>query len=241
VRLPFLVFLLAGVVRAGTLDDMDLRSNVETSIRGTAQTANLHLKIDVVDGLVIPQGVVRDLNQADDVVELAAKIKGVKGVDRSKLRLEFTGPPDEQIVQMIDRQVLAIPKFASTGPRVVVRSGIVTLSGKLKNGSWRRELRELCGAIEGVQDVIDEMETPDTPDDRIQKVLDASFGPRVTPPFPGKVRATVKEGAVSLEGRVPRLSDRMSASRKAWAINGVRRVDDHLELKTGTAIQVVRP
>jgi hypothetical protein len=51
---------------------MSLRRNVESSIRGNAQTAMLHLKIDVVDAVVTPSGRVRDFNQVDDVVQLAS-------------------------------------------------------------------------------------------------------------------------------------------------------------------------
>ena len=241
VRLPFVLLLLAGSARAATLDDMTIRSNVETSIRGTAGTANLHLKIDVSDGVVKPQGPVHDLDQADEVVMLASKIKGVRAIDRSQLRLEFPGPEDEEIARRIERQVLAIPKFASTAPRASVEGGVVTLAGTIKNASWRGELRMLCGAIEGVIDVVDRLETPETPDDRIQKVLDGIFGARVKPPFPGKVQAVVQSGTVSLSGRVPRLIDRMTAEKHAWGINGVRRVDNELELRSGTKIEVIRP
>jgi osmotically-inducible protein OsmY len=240
-RLIVPLLAIATFARAGTLDDMDLRSNVESSIRGTAQTAMLHLKIDVTDGVVKVAGVVRDLNQADDVVQLATRIKGVKDVDRSQLRLEFQGPPDAQIAALVDRQVLRIPKFAASSMQVAVDAGVVTLSGSIKNAAWRRELRQLCGAIEGVVDVVDRLGTPDTPDEKIQRVLDGTFGPRVLPPFPGKVKAMAKDGTVTLEGRVPRLYDRRTAEQHAWGINGVRRVDNRLELGSGTHIEVIRP
>ena len=226
---------------AGTLDDMTIRSNVESSIRGTAQTAMLHLKIEVAAGVVTPVGLVRDLNQADDVVDLASRIKSVLRVDRSQLRLEFQGPPDEQIASRIDREVQRVPKFAASSVRVAVEGGVVTLSGAMKSAGWRRELRHLCGSVEGVVDVVDQLETPETPDDRIQKVLDGVFGARVVPRFPGRVKASVKDGTVTLEGRVPRLYDRNAAERQAWAINGVRRVEDRLELGSGTKIEVIRP
>lgn len=238
--LPVLL-AVAATSRAGTLADMDLRSNVEASIRGSAQTAMLHLKIDVVDGVAIPEGVVRDLNQGDDVVELASKIKGIKDVDRTKLRLEFAGAGDEQLAALVSRKILEVPKYASTSPQAAVSAGVVTLTGKIKNAAWRRELRSLCGALEGVVDVVDRLETPDTPDEKIQRVLDAVFGPRANPRFPGRVKAVVTAGAVTLEGRVPRLFDRRTAERQAWGINGVRRVDNRLELGSGTKIEVIDP
>lgn len=240
VAIPILL-TVAPPSRAGTLADMDLRSNVEASIRGSASTAMLHLKIDVVDGVAIPEGVVRDLNQGDDVVTLASKIKGIKDVDRSKLRLEFAGPADEQLAALVSRKILEVPKYASTSPQVAVRDGVVTLSGTIKNAAWRRELRSLCGGIEGVAEVVDLLGTPETPDEKIQRVLDAVFSPRANPRFPGRVKAVVKEGTVTIEGRVPRLFDRRAAEREAWGINGVRRVDNRLELGSGSKIEVINP
>jgi osmotically-inducible protein OsmY len=239
--MPAIALVLATAARAGTLDDMTLRSNVESSIRGNAQTAMLHLKIDAKDGTVTLIGRIHDLNQADDVVDLASKIKGVREIDRRGLQLEFAGPADAVIASEVVHQIDRVPKFASSGLRVSVESGVVTLAGAIKNAAWRRELRKLCGGIEGVVDVVDRLETPDTEDDRIQKVLDSIFGPRVRPPFPGHVTARVKNGTVTLEGRVPRLYDRRNAWREVWSINGVRVIDDLLELGSGTSIEVVRP
>jgi len=236
-----MLFAVAFLAGAGTLEDMDLRSNVEASIRGSAETANLHLKVGVVDGVVIPQGVVRNLNQADDVVELASKIKGVTAVDRSGMRLEYSGPSDEAIADGVARTIFEVPKYASSSIRVAAAAGVVTLTGTIKNAAWRTELHRICGGIDGVQGVSDLLETPETPPDRIQKALDAVFGPRVLPRFPGKVSATAEGGTVTLEGRVPRLYDRDVAGRHAWGINGVRRVDNRLELGSGTVIRVIDP
>jgi len=76
------IVLTSLAARAGTLEDMDLRRNVEMAIRGSAPTANLHLKVEVVDGVVIPEGIVHDLLQADAVVENAGSIKGVRAIER---------------------------------------------------------------------------------------------------------------------------------------------------------------
>jgi osmotically-inducible protein OsmY len=241
-------FILAGTLclsslpaLAGTLDDMELRSNVETSIRGNAPTANLHLKIQVENGVAIPEGVVRDLNQADDVCVLAAKIKGIKGVDRSRLRPEFPATGDDELVSRVSRKLFSEPKFAASSMKIAVEDRVVTLTGKIKNAAWRGEIRRLCGAIEGVVEVVDLLDTPDTPDAKIQKVLDGVFGVRVVPRFPGYVDAKCEDGTVTLEGHVPRLYDKQTAEYAARGINGVRRVDNRLELRSATAIKVVHP
>jgi osmotically-inducible protein OsmY len=236
-----LLVLWCGTAAAGTLEDMELRSNVEGSIRGAAQTANLHLKIQVENGVAIPEGVVRDLNQADEVADLAAKVRGITGVDRSRLRLEFAGPGDLELASLISRTLSEFPRYASSSVKVVVEQGVVTLSGSIENAAWRRELRKLCGGIEGVAEVADRLEAPATPDEKIQKALDAVFGLRVLPRFPGNVRAEVVDGVVTLDGRVPRLYDKQVAEYNARGINGVQRVDNNLELRSGTAIRVVNP
>ena len=192
---------------------MDLRSNVEASIRGTAPTANLHLKIQVENGVAIPEGVVRDLNQADDVAELAAKVKGITGVDRSGLRLEFAGGERRRARLARRRTLFELPQYASSSMKVAVESGVVTLTGAIKNAAWRGEIRRLCGGIEGVVDVVDRLETPETPDARIQKALDGVFGVRVVPRFPGRVHADC-QGRRG-DARRPRAAPLRQASRRA--------------------------
>jgi osmotically-inducible protein OsmY len=234
-----MLVLASPIARAGTLEDMELRSNVETLIRGTAPTANLHLKILVENRVAIPEGVVRDLNQADDVVVLAAKVRGILSVDRSKLRLEYPPPADDQLAGRVARTLVALPRYDALA--VTAADGVVTLSGPIKNASWRGEIRRICGAIEGVAELVDRIETPATADERIQKALNAVFGPRVVPRFPGKVRAVAADGVVTLEGRVPRLYDKQAAEKGAWGLNGVHRVDNRLELGSGTSIHVIDP
>lgn len=227
------------LARAGTLDDMELRSNVETLIRGSAQTANLHLKIQVENHVAIPEGVVHDLNQADDVAVLATKVRGITSVDRSKLRLEYPPPGDDELAGRVARTLVALPRYDAL--KVTVVSGVVTLTGSIKNAAWRVEIRRICGAIDGVAELVDHIETPVTADERIQKALEAVFGPRVVPRFPGHVRAVAKDGVVTLAGRVPRLYEKQAAEHNAWGLNGVHRVDNRLELGSGTSIQVIDP
>jgi osmotically-inducible protein OsmY len=238
---PILLFGAAIAARAGTLEDMDLRRNVEMAIRGSAPTANLHLKVEVVDGTVIPEGIVRDLIQADAVVEGAGSIKGVRRVDRSRLRFEYEPPPDEAIAGRIIRSLYDVQHLGGPAMRVDVAQGVVTLEGRIPRASYRTEIRRLCGGIEGVVDVVDRLVSPDAPDAAIQRSLDGVFGRRVEPRFPGSVEAQVDRGAVVLSGRVPRLKDRDTAIRSAWSLDGVRMVVDDLRIEAPTRVNVVRP
>jgi osmotically-inducible protein OsmY len=241
-------FVLAGtlavsswVCAAGTLDDMELRSNFEAAVRGTAQTAQLHLKIQVENSVAMPQGEVHDLNEADAVVELATKVNGITAVDRSGFRFAFPAASDDALASLVARTLFESPRYSASTMQVGAKNGIVTLTGTLTNASWRTELRKVCGALDGVVDVVDRLETPDTPDEKIQKALDHVFGARAVPRFPGRVKASVKDGVVRFEGHVPRLFDKRLADHDALGINGVRRIDNQLVLDAGKTIQVVNP
>jgi osmotically-inducible protein OsmY len=236
------MFVLSPVLAAtGTLDDMELRSNVEAGIRGTAATAGLHLKIQVIDRVAIPEGIVRDLNQADEVAALAARVRGIVAVDRSRLKLEFAGPGDELLASQVTRTLFGSPRYSASAITITVEHGIVTLHGAIENASWRREIRTVLGEIEGVVDVLDFLESPETPDARIQKALDARFSARAVPHFPGRVHAVVKDGVVGLDGHVPCLRDKQIVERDSFGINGVRRVENRLELGSNQSVQVIDP
>jgi len=224
-----------------TLDDMDLRSNVESSIRGTATTAALHLKIEVRGGVAIPTGRVRNLALADQVVDLAAKVPGIRDVDRSGMILEIDGGADEEVAKAVSRALSDVPKFAAAPLTVEVKGGIATVAGPVPSGTFRAELRNVVGTVDGVIDLVDRLVTPETPDQAIARVLEATFAPRAVPRFPGSVRASVRAGVVTLEGRVPRLYDRRAAEARAFAINGVREVDNRLELSGSAVVKVVNP
>ena len=229
------------LAHAGTLEDMDLRSNVEASIRGTAATASLQLKVRVEHGVAIPEGIVRDLNQADEVVDLAARVKGIVDVDRSGLRLEFAAEGDAALATAVARVLSELPQYNTTPPKVEAAQGVVTLTGNISKASLRRELRKICGGIEGVTGLVDRLESPETADERIQRALDRIFGARAIPRFPGTVRAAVAGGVVTLEGFAPRLYDKRRAEDDARAVNGVRRVDNKVELGSANAVKVIHP
>jgi osmotically-inducible protein OsmY len=241
--LPIVLLLAVAALdaHAGTLEDMDLRRNVELAIRGSAPTANLHLKVEVHDGIVIPEGIVRDLLQADAVVESAGSIKGVRGVERSKLRYEYETPPDQVVAGRIIRTISEVQHLATSSIRVDVQHGVVTLEGSIARATYRAELRKLCGGVDGVTEVVDKLVTAEAPDMTIQKSLDGVFGRRVQPPFPGEVDALVDHGAVVLSGRVSRLKDRDLALRSAWAIDGVRLVVDDLRVEPKSHVSLVQP
>src|SRR6185503_17576308 len=128
--------------------------------------------------------------------------RGIVAVDRSRLKIEYPAPPDEELAQKVAFVLFAIPRYTPSAITITAAQGVVTLHGTIKNGAWRGEIRKICGAIEGVSELVDRLTTPETPEPRIQKALDAIFSPRASPRFPGRVHAVAKDGIVTLDGYV---------------------------------------
>jgi len=227
------VLLVAAAARAGTLDDMDLRSNVETGIRGTAGTATLHLKVSVNDAIASFEGRVRNLAQEDLVVDVASRVRGIRGVDRSGFVLEEGGAGNDALADAVARAILGVPELAASSIKVEANQGVVTLTGSIVSGAHRKMIRDA--------DLVDRLVTPDVPDEKIRRALELTFAPRATPRFPGRVEVEVDSGRVVLKGSVPSLYDKRVAERKTWEVNGVREVDNRVDLFSSSAIRVVHP
>ena len=235
------VLLVAAAARAGTLDDMDLRSNVETGIRGTAGTATLHLKVSVNDAIASFEGRVRNLAQEDLVVDVASRVRGIRGVDRSGFVLEEGGAGNDALADAVARAILGVPELAASSIKVEANQGVVTLTGSIVSGAHRKMIRDVAGAIDGVADLVERLVTPAVPDEKIRRALELTFAPRATPRFPGRVEVEVDSGRVVLKGSVPSLYDKRVAERKTWEVNGVREVDNRVDLFSSSAIRVVHP
>lgn len=87
-----------------------------------------------------------------------------------------------------------------------------------------------AGVVAGVSAARQERSIGNAIDDtRIKAVLDGKLA-KDTPGLYLRVSTTVVEGRVLLAGRVTKPEDRLSATRVAWSVEGVRKVDNDLEV-----------
>ena len=111
-------------------------------------------------------------------------------------------------------------------PRWLVSTVVVVLASPVLSGC---ALLVAGGAVAGVQTARQERTIGDALDDRaIKTELDAKL--RQTSGLRFGVATTVVEGRVLLAGRVSQPEARLDATRVAWTITGVVKVDNDLEV-----------
>lgn len=222
--------VLAPAVLADASDDDAIRLNVEASLAYQQALAGERLTVAVADGRTSISGTVRTLYQKWQALDAAARVRGVVVVDD---RIELFGQPqrDAALAEEVLRRFEDVPKVASAKLRVTARDGTVTLEGVVVDARTRFDARDTTAKIAGVVGVVDRISSPERPDERVQKDIEALIGPSSLQHVPGEIEVTVEGGVARLEGWVPRLWDRIDAERTALGVNGVKGVSNQLEVR----------
>ncbi|MBZ5639313.1 MAG: BON domain-containing protein [Acidobacteriia bacterium] len=222
--------VVAAAAFGGPAEDSEMTRRVSEQLRRSAILGHLGIDARVHDGRVVLTGHVRTLSQAWEATDLAAKVRDVVEVE-SRIDLESRGGSDAAIGSAVKRSFEDHPEVAAAGLGVSVDAGTVTLTGKVDDARVRFAAADVAARTEGVVAVSDRIETPAKDDAFILKAVTAILGAGSFVRVSGKIQPTVKDGVVTLEGSVARLYDRKRAERLVLGVNGVRGVENHLEVK----------
>ena len=218
---------------------------------------NLHrhpVEIHNADGVVVLDGELPDVAAKKLALELAASVRGVDGVvDRLRVRPgERRG--DGAVRDSLLRMLFAAREFANCTIRwrangrsetarqaqadgigeieIAVADGVVVLEGHIVSHSHRRFAGVLAWWTPGRRDVVNSLEVrPEYQDsdeeitEVVELVLEAD--PTVDP---SQIRASCRERTVTLEGNVPTQRQKSRAELDAWALLGVERVVNRLQV-----------
>lgn len=202
---------------------------MEGALRASRRTALFRLDIEVVAGIVTLRGRVRSLAQSLAAEDVAASVRGVLGVV-NEVEVDRAGLSDETIEGDLRRRFRDIPAIEAAGIEAEVSEGRAVLIGRLPDARLRLRARDAAAEVEGVVAVEDRLETPSSTDEAILAALRGLLAPGSLARVAGKIRPTVEQGVVRLEGRVPSLAHRRQAEQLAWGVNGVRAVVNELEV-----------
>jgi osmotically-inducible protein OsmY len=223
-------FLLALPVFGVTpLSDKDVADNVEMRLAGAAELGTLTLRAAVTEGKAVLEGRVRLLSQSWHAVEVTAQVRGVRAID-NRLEVEPAGGSDVQIATAIRRRFEDRIALASAGLKVEVEEGRARISGSVKDARLRFQARAAAAETAGVMDVEDRITSPPASDEELLHAIERLLRPGSLVTVRGEIRPSVKEGIVTLEGVVPFLANRFAAERLVLGINGVRQVENRLEV-----------
>ncbi|HEX2198901.1 MAG TPA: BON domain-containing protein [Burkholderiales bacterium] len=217
---------------------------------------NIHrfpIAIGSADGVVVLEGEVADVAAKKLAIDLAASVGGVSGiVDRLRVAPgERRG--DGAVRDSFARMLLEYPEFrnctlrAHTNERhetlrevrdgvgdieISVKDGVITLEGRVLSQSHRRFAGVLAWWTPGRRDVVNCLEVRPDYEDRddeiaevMRLVLEADSQVNAD-----QVRAGCSNGVVTLEGNVPTAEQKRRAELDAWALYGVTRVVNRLNV-----------
>lgn len=241
--LVLLLVLPAAFPQVAGKGDSEMRSKIAQRLAGDPALQDDRLTVEVADGVATVSGTVDTLYEAWKVQEDVTAIFGVVGY-QPELSLENPAIPDSVLTTAIEdalsRRLLDAPEVGSIA--ATAEAGVVTLSGSVRDSRKRFEARDAVARVSGVQQVVDQLLSPEAPDDEIQKAVAAILAGGTGTPVGGRITTQVDGGIVTLTGTVPLLSSRYQAEELAWGVNGVRGVESQLTVDPPSRdVKVVRP
>jgi osmotically-inducible protein OsmY len=135
---------------------------------------------------------------------------------------------DEEILRDVLKELAWDTRVAEKDVGVHVHEGVVTLTGEVRNYSQKIAAERAAHRVRGVLDVADEIVVRDSgPDRRTDAELAAAVRHALAWDVfveDRRIRSTVSEGFVTLEGEVDYISQREDAGRAVRRLKGVRGV-----------------
>lgn len=210
-------------LRLDILDELDFEPSIDSADIGVA----------VDDGVVTLTGHVRSFSDKLTATRIVENIRGVRAIaDELEVRPVGTHvTADDEIA----KRVVSTLKWSTSVPEdkvhVTVSGGKVTLEGEVE---WRYQAHaaeQAIARLTGITGISNRLKVKPSVrasdvEDRIRKALlrDAELDA-------DSIRVDVREGKVTLEGKVRHLGERRSAERAAWAVPGVIDVVDRITVK----------
>ena len=231
-RVALVLLFMAPAIRTPAVtpeSDAEIEHNAELLLKGDVELGHLPIRISVENGKAVLEGKVRLLHHAWRAREIVARAKGLTSIE-SRIEVDAGGRTAEAIAQEIQRKLQDQVGLASSPLEVKVDGGKAILTGTVKDARKRFIARDAAAETPGILDVEDRIESATASDEQLTNDVKKVLGPTSYDRIRGDIRPSVKDGIVTLEGKVARLSARFEAEHLVLGINGVRGVENKLEV-----------
>jgi osmotically-inducible protein OsmY len=174
---------------------------------------------------------------------LAAALAGCSGgsVDQAAHAVESQAPAlfqDGLVHAALRAKIAALDVDAATSIGIAVHAGHVTLTGTVRSAKERGELVATAKSLKGVNAVDDELRVDPAMRGTADKAGDFALVAKVTTALAAQtgvnaidVRASAKDGIVTLRGDVPSAAIKSTMLATVEKTQGVRRVVDDIAVK----------
>jgi osmotically-inducible protein OsmY len=209
--------------------DRELEFTAQRAVQRIPALLETRLDVSVTGGVATVEGTVRTLRKKWDALEAIAKVRGITAID-DRVRLDSKGYSDDRIDSALRRRIDDVPALRSAGVKGRVEDGVVTLTGSVGDARLRYRARDAAAETDGVVGIIDRIDSGEEEDEKVERGVLSMVGPRAVTGIPGLVDVAVVDGVVTLTGSVPTLFARLQAERLAFSVNGVKAVQNFLEV-----------
>ena len=215
------------------MDDRALHQNVLDELEYDPRFDAAHIGVTVENGIVSLTGHVKNYNQRLDALSAVRRVRGVHAIaDRIEVRYDYQPKTaDDQIA----KRAMDILKWNVTVSQypidVLVQSGWITLSGKVKWEFERRAAADCVRKLSGVVGVANKIEIePRVSDANVKSLIEAALKRHAELESKAIRVSILGPDCVVLEGKVDTLAERQAAENAAWSAAGVRSVEDHITI-----------
>ena len=145
--------------------------------------------------------------------------------------------PDQEIKRNVEAELHWDPELDASDVAVTVKDGVVTLAGFVRNSTEQSAAERTSKRVIGVKAVVNDLQVKPSSErlDReiAQDAVDALN--RTLPTVSPGIKVTVRDGAISLDGKVPWDFQRQLAEKAVREVPGVKDVLNLIEVEPKAA------
>lgn len=232
--------------------DYEIKQDIQAAFKWDSLLHDEKIKISVENGKVTLEGVVPSAAEKRLAV-WDAQVAGVNSVVADKLDVNFWDATDSkykqatlddsEINQAVEDAMLFDPRVNSMKVQTRVEDGIVYLRGTVDNLMAKRAAENDAENTTGViyvNNLLKVRPTKAVEDEDIRAKVEQSI---MIDPYipPNKVKVSVKDGAVRLEGMVDSLFEKARAEIVAGRVSGATKIINTLDTKNLQGVLVFDP
>jgi osmotically-inducible protein OsmY len=217
------------------MNELKLRDDILDELAYEPVVDPAHIGVAVDQNVVTLTGHVGSYAQKLAALSAVRRVKGVHGIaDEIEVRPASEAKTSDDEIASRAINVLSWDSVVpDEGIQVIVRDGLVTLTGKVhwyyQKSSAERDVRNLSG----VRSVVNNIEVePHAKADNVKKKIEAALK-RHAEIEAKDVHVTVRDDdEVLLEGKVRNWDEKFAVENAAWSAPGVKNVRDRLTIGT---------
>ena len=215
------------------MEDKTLRQIIIDELDYEASIDAAHIGVAVDSGVVTLTGHVGNYAEKVAAEEAVKRVRGVRAI-AEEIEVRYPGAKKTSDDEIAKRAIDILSwdvRVAYHSIQVKVQQGWVTLSGEVdwqyQKQAAEETIRKLSGIV-GVSNLISIKARPQPADvkKRIEDALKRSAEVEAN-----SIRVSVKDGKVTLEGKVRAWYERRLAEQAAWSAQGVSAVEDRLAVE----------